>query len=138
MRDDLHGFAEIFAVALLIQNIPVHLSGGQVGIFVQILVDKTLVVTEIEVGLGAVIGDINLAVLKRAHRARIDVDVRIELLSGDLQPAALEQPAERCGRDALAETGYNAAGYKDILGHASTLPSNTVAAGPVRKTASSV
>ena len=47
---------------------------------VSVLVDEALVVTEVEVGLATVVGDEHLAVLERVHRARIDVDVRIELL----------------------------------------------------------
>ena len=42
-------------------------------------VHEALVVAEIEVGLGAVLGDEDLAVLERAHGARIHVDVGIEL-----------------------------------------------------------
>jgi len=44
--------------------------------------------------------------LEGAHRARIDVQVRVELLDLDVEAARLEQPAERCGDDALpsAET----------------------------------
>jgi len=37
-----------------------------------------LVVPEIEIGLGAVLEHIHFAVLKRAHRARIDIEVGIE------------------------------------------------------------
>ena len=58
MGDDLHGLAEIFAAALLVQNVPVDLAGGKVGIFVQVLVNKPLVVPEIKVGFGAVLGDV--------------------------------------------------------------------------------
>jgi hypothetical protein len=36
-------------------------------------------VAEVEVSLGAVVGDENLAVLVGRHRARIDVEIRIEL-----------------------------------------------------------
>ena len=43
-------------------------------------VGEALVVAQVEVGLRAVLGDEHLAVLERAHRARIDVDVRVELL----------------------------------------------------------
>ena len=64
----------------------------------QVLVDEPLVVAEVEVGLAAVVGDEHLAVLERVHRARVDVDVRIELLHRDPQAAELEQPAERAGR----------------------------------------
>ena len=30
VRDDLHGLAEIFAAPLLVQDVPVHLAGGEV------------------------------------------------------------------------------------------------------------
>jgi len=36
-------------------------------------------VAKIQVGFRAVVGDEYLAVLERAHRPRIDVDIRIEL-----------------------------------------------------------
>ena len=64
---------------------------------------EALVVAEVEVGLGAVLGDEHLAVLERAHRARIDVDVGIQLHHRDLQAARLENRAERCAGDALAQ-----------------------------------
>ena len=39
---------------------------------------EALVVAEIEIGFRAVVGDEDLAVLVRAHRARIDVQIGIE------------------------------------------------------------
>ena len=33
---------------------------------------------KIEIGLSSVVGDKNLAMLKRRHRARIDINIRIE------------------------------------------------------------
>ena len=59
---------------------------------VQALVGEALVVTEVEVGLGAVVEHEHLAVLERVHRARVDVDVGIELLEGDAEAAGLEEP----------------------------------------------
>ena len=44
----------------------------------------------IEVGFGAVLGDIDLTVLKRAHGARIDVDIGVELEVRNLDAARLE------------------------------------------------
>ena len=93
---------------------------------------------EVEVGLRAVLGDEYLAVLERAHGARVDVDVGVELLRGNFQAAAFQQPAERCGRDALAQTGNHAAGHEDVLCHISISPLNTVVAAPVMNTVSSV
>ena len=45
----------------------------------QVLVDEALVVAQVQVGLGAVVGDEDFAVLVGRHGARIDVDVRVEL-----------------------------------------------------------
>ena len=47
---------------------------------------------EVEVGLGAVIGDEHLAVLIRRHRAGIDIDVGVEFEDGDGESAGLEDP----------------------------------------------
>ena len=79
MRDDLDRAAEVVAAALLGDDGLVDAAGGDVGELGQVLVDEALVVTQVEVGLGAVVGDEDLAVLVRRHRARIHVDVRIEL-----------------------------------------------------------
>ncbi len=51
---------------------------------------EALVVPEVEVGFGAIVEDINLAVLKRAHRARIDIEVRIKFLDAHLEPPHLK------------------------------------------------
>ena len=115
--DDLDGLTQISALALLVQHVPVHLAGGQVGVLVQIFVDEALIVTQIQVGLSAVIGHEHLTVLQGAHGTRVHVHIRVQLLAGDLQSAALEQAAQRSCRDALAQTGDNAAGHKDEFCH---------------------
>ena len=120
MRDHLHRLAEILAVTLLIEHIGVDLACREVAVFVQILVDKTLIMTEIEIGLGAVLGHIHLAVLVRAHGTGIDVDIWVELLGGDLQAARFQQSAERGGGDAFAQSRYNASGHKYIFCHTYT------------------
>ena len=117
VRDDLHGAAEVFAAALLFEHAGIHLARGKVRKLVEILVDEALVVAEIEIGLRAVLGDVDLAVLVRAHRAGIDVDVGVELLRCDLEPARLQKASERGGRNALAETGNDAAGDENVLCH---------------------
>ena len=81
----------------------------------EVLVDEALVVADVEVGLGAVLGDVHLAVLERAHRPGVDVEVRIELLELDAQAARLQQPAERGGDDSLPERGDNSPGDEDVL-----------------------
>ncbi len=135
VRDDLHGAAEEVAAALLADERLVDRAGGDVAVARQRLVDEALVVAQVEVGLGAVVGDEHLAVLERAHRARVDVEVRVELLDGHLEPARLEQPAERCRGDALAERGDDASGHEDVLGRHDSCPApsrHAMRARPVR------
>ena len=77
----LNGGTEIFTSALLVEHVPVHLSGGEIGKTVKILVDKTLVMSEVKVGFCSVLGDINFTVLIGAHSAGINVYVGVKLLS---------------------------------------------------------
>ena len=58
---------------------------------------------EVEVGLGPVVGDIDLAVLIGRHRPRIDVEIGIELADPDLVAARLQQRPERCREQTFTE-----------------------------------
>ena len=117
MRNHLHRGPQVFAAALFVQHVPIHLARRQVGIPVQILVDKPLVVAQVQVGFRAVLGHIDLAVLVRTHGAGVHVDVRIQLLGRHFQPARFQQPPQRRRRNALAQPGHHAAGHKNILRH---------------------
>ena len=64
---------------------------------------EALVMAEIEIGLGAVVGDEHLAVLIGRHRARIDVEIGVELAQPDRVAARLQQRAERRRSETLAE-----------------------------------
>ena len=119
VRDDLDGVAEVLAAALLGDDLGVDLAGGDVGAARQVDVEEPLVVADVEVGLGAVVGDEHLAVLERVHRARVDVEVGVELLHRHVQPARLQQRAETAGGQALAEGGGDSAGDEQMLGRAS-------------------
>ena len=79
--------------------------------------DIALVMAEIEIGLGTVVGDVDLAVLVGAHRAGIDVQVGVELAQPDPEPARLQQRSERRRRQTLAERGNHAAGDEDEPRH---------------------
>ena len=70
VRDHLDGVAEVVAAALLGDHAGVDLPGGDVGDLVEVGVQEPLVVPDVEVGLRAVVGDEDLAVLERVHRAR--------------------------------------------------------------------
>ena len=65
VRDDLDRAAQVVAAALLGDDRLVDAAGRDVGQLGQVLVDEALVVAQVEVGLGAVVGDEHLAVLVR-------------------------------------------------------------------------
>ena len=109
VRDHLHGRAEVLALTLPPDDRVPDRPRRVVRVAREVLVDEALVVPDVEVGLGPVLGHEDLAVLERAHRARVDVQVRVELLHLDAEPACLEQPPERRGGDALAERRDDAA-----------------------------
>ena len=117
VRDDLDRAAQVVAAPLLGDDRLVDAAGRDVAELGQVLVDEALVVAQVEVGLGAIVGDEDFAVLVGRHGARIDVDVRVELEHGDREAPALEQPADACGGDAFAQRGGDASGHKDILRH---------------------
>ena len=122
--DRLHRGAQISALALPADHVGIDFSGRQIGIFVQILVNKPLIMAQIQICLRPVLRYINLSVLIGAHGSRIHIDVGIQLLCGHLQPPGFQQPAQGCRRDALSQSGDHAARHKDILGHVSRLPSH--------------
>ena len=84
MGNYLNCRAKIFATSFLVKNIPINLTCCEVRIFVQVLVDKPFVMSEVEVGFSTVLGNVNLAVLIRAHSARVNIDIRVKLLRSNL------------------------------------------------------
>ncbi len=93
VRDDLHRGPEVFTAALFRDHVQVDPARGHVVELRQRAVDEPLVVAEVEVRFGAVVGDEHFAVLERRHRAGVDVEVRVELHDRHRQPALDEEPA---------------------------------------------
>src|SRR5690606_40874247 len=73
-----------------------------------------------EVRLGAVVGHEDLAVLIGAHRARIDVEIRVQLAQADLIAPRLQKSAESGGGEAFSKRGNHAAGDEHIASHGRT------------------
>ena len=90
VRDDLDGGAQIVAAALLGDDVGIDAAGGDVVALVGGAAGEALVVAEVEIGLGAVVGDEHLAVLGRRHRAGIDVEVGVEFPQPDLVATRLQ------------------------------------------------
>ena len=79
MRNDLHRLAQILSASFLLDYRVIDLAGREVVHLPHLGGDETLVMPEVEIGFGAVFGDEHFAVLKRRHRAGIDVDVWVQL-----------------------------------------------------------
>ena len=79
MRDHLDGLSQVVAAAFFCDHGRIDETGGGIRIAMQVLVYEPLVVTEVEVGLTSIFCDEDLAVLEGVHRARIHVDVRVQL-----------------------------------------------------------
>ncbi len=90
MGNDLDGGAEIIAAPLLGQDVLVDAAGGDVVGPRRWPAGETLIVTEVEIGLGAIVGDEHFAVLIRRHRAWIDIEIGIEFAEADLVTAGLQ------------------------------------------------
>ncbi len=87
--DHLDGVSQVVATPLLLDHRLVNGAGGHVRGAPQVLTGEALVVAQVEVGLAAVVCDEHLAVLERVHRARVDIDVRVEFLVDHPQTARL-------------------------------------------------
>ena len=121
VRDDLDGLSQVLTAPLGGDDSRVDRAGGGVGVPRQVLVDEPLVVAEVQVGLAAVVGNEDLAVLERVHRARIDVDVRIQLLDHDPEATLLEEPSEGCCGEALTERTRHATRHEDVFRHGASI-----------------
>ena len=103
VRNHLHGFAQVVAAPLFGQDRFVDAAGCPVIVAGKLRVREALVVPQIEVRLRAVFGHKHFAMLKRAHRARIHVQVRIAFLKSDLETATFEETTNRGGGYAFSQ-----------------------------------
>ena len=78
---------------------------------------EALVVSEVEVRLRPVVRHEHLAVLVRAHRAGVDVEIGVELAQPDRVSARLEKRSEGRRSQAFSERGDHAAGNEDVPRH---------------------
>lgn len=90
VRDDLNGRAQIITTALFAQDVFVHTASGEVVVLGHGGADKPLVVTKVEVGFSAVVGDKHLTVLERTHGAWVHVDIGVQFQHGDLESPRLQ------------------------------------------------
>ena len=90
MRNDLYGFAQIFTSSFLLKNIPVNLAGCQIGILIQIFIDESFIVTQVQICFCTIVCYENFTMLVRGHGTRIHIDIRIKFLRNDLESSLLQ------------------------------------------------
>jgi hypothetical protein len=113
VRDHLNRRTQIVAAPFLRDHALVDAAGREIAVAARRGTHEALVVAEIQIGLRAVVRDEHFAVLERAHRARIHVDVGVELDHRHLEAAGLENGAQRGGGDAFAQGGHDTTGHKN-------------------------
>ena len=117
VRDHLDRGAKIVAAALLGEDVLINAPGRDVVGLGGGTPGEALIVTKIEIGLGAVVGHENLAVLIRRHGSGIEIEIGIELAKPDLVATRLQQRAECRRSQTFAERRNHAAGDEDIPRH---------------------
>ena len=117
MRDDLHGTAEIITAALFGDNVLVDAASGDVVAFGRGASREALVMTQIEVGLGTIIGDEAFAVLIGAHRARINVQIGVEFAKANRVTSGLKESTQSRRRKPFAQRGHHATGDENVPCH---------------------
>ncbi len=124
----LHRFAEIIAAPFLVEDGLIDLAAGKIVDAGQLDVGEALIMAEVEVRFRAVVEHINFTVLIGAHRARIDIEIRVELLQRDFQAAIFEQRAQGRRRQAFAQRTHHTARYKNIF-HDKSFSTRATSAG---------
>jgi hypothetical protein len=115
VRDHLHGLPEVDPSPLLLDHALIDLARAQAVKVGEAAARETLVVPKVQVGLRAILKDVDLAVLVRAHRARVHVQVRVKLLYTDGEAPELKQCAKRRRGQALSERRNNSARHEDVF-----------------------
>ena len=90
MRNDLNRATQVVTATLLADHIFVDLTGGVIIDPCPCGVDKALIMTQVEISLGTVLGDKHFAMLEGAHGARIHIDIWIELHQSNLETTRLQ------------------------------------------------
>ena len=104
MRDYLDSLSEISAFPFPCENIPEYPAACQIRFPIEILINKSLIMTKIKIRLSSIFSNKDLTMLIRAHRSRIDIKIRIKLLSRYFQPSLLQQKSKACCTHSLTKS----------------------------------
>ena len=113
--DNLNSCTIIITTTFLSQNFRVHTSWRNVWVLVQVNVDETLIVSQVQISFQTVISNESFTVLVWWHRSWVNVNVWIKLLYGNLEAAVLQQATQWCCDDTLTQWWNNTTSNKDVL-----------------------
>ena len=121
--DHLDGASQIVPSPFLGDDFVVDLSGRHIVGPRQVLVDKALVVAQVQVRLRPVLGDEDLPVLIGGHGPRVHVQVGVQFLDGNVYPSAFEHPSQRGRGHPFSQRTDHTTGDENVLGHRNVLSS---------------
>ena len=113
MRDDLNRRAEIIPATFLLNDRLIDAPRRYVVGLPRGNARKAFIMSKVEVGFRPVIGHIDFAMLIRRHRARINIEIRIELPDSNAISARLQKGSKRCCHKTFAKRGDHATGDKN-------------------------
>ena len=103
MRHNLNCLSEICALTLTAYDSMVYTPGSDIISLGCVDAKKSLIMSEIQVGLRPVVSHIAFPMLIRVERTGIDVDVRVEFLDSHTQPPCLEKFGQRGRNDSFSQ-----------------------------------
>ena len=113
--DHLHRLAQKLAATLLLDDTLIDLARSDIVVMGGGYRREALVVSQIEVGLGSILGNVALAVLIGVERSGVNVDIRVEFLDRDRITAGLKQPRHRRRDDTLSQRRCDTSRDEDVL-----------------------
>ena len=115
VRNNLYGLSKVITPALLIDHVFVYATRGDVVGLGSANVRKSFIVTQIQVGLKAILSHITFSVLIWIQGTGINVYIWVKLLYGNSIAARLQQFCQRSGNDTLAQRACHASGHENIF-----------------------
>ena len=102
MRNNLDGFAEISAFALLGDDCVVDFTRRDIVGFRSVNSKEALIMSEVKICFSTILSYITLSVLIGIECSRVDVDVGVKFLDGNSEASRLQEFRKGGGNDSFA------------------------------------
>jgi len=102
VRDHLDGLSEIVASPFFLNNGKIDLSRGDAALARHILIDESLVMSQIQIGFKSIDSHKCLSVFEWRHRPCVYLEIRIHLYNVYRISACFKQFSYGCGSDSFS------------------------------------